>query len=538
MKNISEMSIRLRFSILSGILLLFVISGAMVLVNTNTKVMTQANTLSDKEIPVLNKAHELKVCIIQVQQWLTDISATRGRDGLNDGFVEAEKHFYHFKSIVKDIAEMDPANASIYQALLPIFDDYYQAGKKMAQAYIDEGSTGGNKMMGQFDSEAEKLSTAVDDILASSVKRSEAALSLQTEYINMSHILQLGNVVVVIAGIMLLFFVVSRALKELPVIVNALKQMASGDLSIAIQTTRKDEIGDIQQASDTMRNQLVEIIQAIINTATELSDATEIVLEVSAETRGQIQQQKTETDEVATAMNEMTATINEVSNNIMATTTAADQANVETQQGRQTVELAANKVGELSDKINEAADTIKQLEQDSISITSVLDVINGVAEQTNLLALNAAIEAARAGEHGRGFAVVADEVRTLASRTQKSTEEIKIMIDNLNRGSRNAVEVMNVSCEQAEGVVEQAGLTSERLNSILEAVSQINDMSEQISSAASEQTQVAEEINQKIVSIANSGTSTGECADKIALEGTELLTIAMNMESLVSKFKI
>ncbi|MDH5570500.1 MAG: methyl-accepting chemotaxis protein, partial [Gammaproteobacteria bacterium] len=378
----------------------------------------------------------------------------------------------------------------------------------------------------------------VDGFLALSKQRADQALSAQKKNVKSTYVVITGVIIVTILGIIFMVYMITRAFKDLPVIVKSLKLIAGGDLSTTITITRADEIGDIQKASESMRVQLLNLIKDIISSTEKLSTSSEGMMEIAAETRGQIRIQQVDTEEVATAMNEMTATVQEVSNNILATANAADRANAETQEGQKVMDLAANRIKDLAGQIRQAEETIRKLEQDSINITSVLDVINGVAEQTNLLALNAAIEAARAGEHGRGFAVVADEVRTLASRTQKSTEEIKTMIDNLNHGTREAVEVMNVSCEQAEGVVEQAALASEKLYSILEAVSQINDMSEQISSAAKEQSQVADEINQKIIGITDAGLVTGQSADKIAEETTELLSMSMNLETLIAKFKL
>jgi len=237
-------------------------------------------------------------------------------------------------------------------------------------------------------------------------------------------------------------------------------------------------------------------------------------------------------------MNEMSATVQEVSRNISGTAQAADDANKETVTGSNVVSDAVEGVQKLAAQLESATNVIHQLEQDSEDINAVLDVIKGVAEQTNLLALNAAIEAARAGEQGRGFAVVADEVRTLAGRTQASTEEINQVIEKLQSGSCKAVEVMSKSRDDAHAVVDKAIKAGESLAIITTTVAHINDMSAQIASAAEQQSATSEEINRNIVNISGMANETATGAQQTAVASEELAKLGAELQTLVNEFQI
>ncbi|VAW67150.1 Methyl-accepting chemotaxis sensor/transducer protein, partial [hydrothermal vent metagenome] len=256
------------------------------------------------------------------------------------------------------------------------------------------------------------------------------------------------------------------------------------------------------------------------------------------QTSQSIYEQQSQTEQVATAMNEMSATVQDVSKNIAGTAQSAHDAHAETVEGTQIVEVSISAVKKLADQLEGAADVFQQLEQDSEDINTVLDVIKGIAEQTNLLALNAAIEAARAGEQGRGFAVVADEVRTLAGRTQESTQEINQVIEKLQSGSRSAVEVMKRSRDDAKAVVEQAAKAGESLSLISTAVGLINDMSTQIASAAEQQNATTEEINRNIVNISNIANETATGAQKTVASSQEMAGLGVKLQSLVGQFNV
>jgi methyl-accepting chemotaxis protein len=287
-----------------------------------------------------------------------------------------------------------------------------------------------------------------------------------------------------------------------------------------------------------MQKGLLDMISQISVTTSQLATTAEEVSVVMQQTSENIQTQHSETEQISIAMGEMSVAVREVAENVSGTSVAANGANSETDSGRKTVGDMVDGINSLSKQIETTADVIGDLEKDSGNINGMLDVIKGIAEQTNLLALNAAIEAARAGEQGRGFAVVADEVRTLASRTQTSTKEINQIIEKLQQGSRRAAEAMNTSQEQAQAVVARAKLADSSLATIANSVVKIDEMSTAIATAAEQQNTVAENLNSNIKNINDMALANSTSVQQTTKAGNDLSRLAQELQTRVEQFKV
>lgn len=310
----------------------------------------------------------------------------------------------------------------------------------------------------------------------------------------------------------------------------------SNGIAQHVYTGRADELGQLQLAIKMLQSQLETVVWRIGDAAGNLENSALQAVEVSRRTNEDMDRQAKEIEMVATAMNEMTATVHDVASNASHTAEATRVAEQEVQTGKAVVHESITTIGQLAKRVEEAVAVIAKLAQDSEQIGSVVEVIRGIAEQTNLLALNAAIEAARAGEQGRGFAVVADEVRTLASRTQTSTDEIQDMIQKLQDAAGSAVGVMEQGQQAARTSVEQASHAGESLESITRAVDTITAMTTQIATAAEEQSAVAEEINRNVVNISSLAAGTHEAANTALLDNEKLEKEVRKLQSMVNQF--
>ena len=335
-----------------------------------------------------------------------------------------------------------------------------------------------------------------------------------------------------------LYWYMQRSLKPLQKVAEVLRNISEGDLGQKIEVTSNDEIGALQKAMKAMVEQLRDMLGSINGMTEKLAGSAGDMTRIADEVSQGVQQQQSQTDQVATAMNEMTATVQEVARHAEEAAGAATNADSQAADGNRVVSATISAINKLAEEVEQASGVIHKLEQDSENIGAVLTVIKSIAEQTNLLALNAAIEAARAGEQGRGFAVVADEVRTLASRTQKSTEEIESMIEKLQQGARNAVTAMDGSRNRAQTGVDQAAQAGKTLSSITEAVATITHMNNQIATAANEQSAVAEEINRSIVGISEVAEMSAHSAVQTATATDELSALAVELRGLVNRFRL
>ncbi len=355
-------------------------------------------------------------------------------------------------------------------------------------------------------------------------------------------LMTLGSIVLVILGLLAaLSFLITNSiicpLRKTTLAMNDISQ-GEGDLTARLDVAGNDEVSKLSVAFNRYTEKIQNIIRQVGDATGELTSSSNELHSVSDETNNGMLMQHDETQKAATAVTQMASTVKEIAKSSEAAARAANDADKEALAGKTIVGEAAATINMLASEVDQSAEVINRLENESESIGSVLDVIRGIAEQTNLLALNAAIEAARAGEQGRGFAVVADEVRTLASRTQESTQEIQEMIEKLQVGSREAVKVMDSSRATTQKTVTKANEAADSLENIAEAVTIISDMNTQIASASEEQSAVAEEIDKNIVQISGLAEQGAENTTRVSNASERLSNLSGGLETLVRQFKV
>jgi len=318
----------------------------------------------------------------------------------------------------------------------------------------------------------------------------------------------------------------------------AANRIAEGDLSESNPVERRDELGQLQQSIGKMTRNLRALISGIGDSAGQIARAATQLSAVTERTRKGVNNQRDETDQVATAMNEMLATAQEVARHAEQASVAANEADRQAGSGEQVVTQAVEQIGHLAHEMARSSQAMLALQHESHKIGSVLDVIKSVSQQTNLLALNAAIEAARAGDAGRGFAVVADEVRSLAQRTQESAEEIEGLILSLNTGTQRVADIMDHSrslTDNSVGLTRDAG---NALAAIARTVSVIQEMNPQIAAAAEEQSAVAEEINRSVLNVRDVSEQTSAASEETAAASVQLTKLSLDLQALVGKFRL
>ena len=356
---------------------------------------------------------------------------------------------------------------------------------------------------------------------------------------NQARLLQISGALGALLLSLLAAVVITRQITQpLQETLEIARRIADGDLTSDARITRRDELGVLQQGIQDMAGTLRELIGRIRDSATQIASSAEELSVVTEQTSTGVGKQKTETDQVATAMHEMSATVQDVARNAELAARAANEADNQARDGDRVVNEVVAQIERLAGEVNRSTEAMAQLEHESNKIGSVMDVIKAVAEQTNLLALNAAIEAARAGEAGRGFAVVADEVRTLAQRTQQSTEEIEELVAGLQNGTQRVASSLHSSHSLAGSSVELTRKAGAALGSINKGVSNIQSMNQQIAAAAEQQSVVAEQISRSVISVRDVTEQTTVASQEIAKSSTELARLGNQLTAMVSRFRI
>ena len=346
------------------------------------------------------------------------------------------------------------------------------------------------------------------------------------------------SVIAILLTVILAWLLTKSIVNPLTRAVRAAEEIAGGDLTKAIEIDGKDEATQLLRSLSTMQQNLRKTIELIAGSATQLASAAEELSAVTEESSRGLQQQNNEIEQAATAVNEMTAAVEEVARNAVSTSEASQESNQTARQGRDRVVETVRSIQDMTQQIQATTGLVEGLAEQGRDIGKVLDVIRSIAEQTNLLALNAAIEAARAGEAGRGFAVVADEVRALAHRTAQSTTEIEQMVAGIQTRTGDAVQSMSRNTDSTRSTLSLASSAGDALELITEAISRINERNLVIASASEEQAQVSREVDRNLVNIRDLAAQSAAGANQTSAASHELSRLAVDLKAMVTRFKI
>ena len=480
--------------------------------------IAQAGQVSQVSRLMLQAMNEARVRLDQSRKAETDDGAQGKIEQADQALAEVEK----LKTSVKDAG---------YQTVLNEVSGHIASFSEKLGEYT--GLLAQEKLVyTQLHDRAEQVVSQVNQAYAAEDQSMQVQLQHSTLLIIASSALAL------LVGLIAAWLITRLIVAPLRSVIAVAQQIASGDLSGRMEVSRRDEIGQLMQAMQQMSSGLSQMVSGLQAGIEQLASSAHLLSSVTEQTNHEVNSQKEETEQVATAMNQMTATVHDVARNAEQAAQAAQTADAKVDSGQQVVRMSLQRIELLATSSNSASASIESLSAEIQNIGTVLSVINSVAEQTNLLALNAAIEAARAGEQGRGFAVVADEVRALAKRTQQSTEEIERLVSTLRSAAQSSVQQIQQSGELVKLAVGDALQTESALGSIAAAVSLIQQMNQQIAAAAEEQSSVAEEINRSVTSIRASADHSALSMQGNAASSVQLAQLGVELKGMVGHFRL
>ncbi|WP_203143209.1 methyl-accepting chemotaxis protein [Marinobacter mangrovi] len=440
----------------------------------------------------------------------------------------------------KAIKAFDDANNRALKSVKSSFVDksVKEEVSGLFQAYSDSFHSAVDQVRKTHTLEQDMIDTARSILQATNDMKQDQLAKMKSDHQSAIVMIAVTMVIVILMGIGLAWVLGRSIVRPIREAVDVASKVASGDLRQQVSSNRKDELGQLLSALGGMVTNLRALVQGIDQGSNDIAASTGELSTVTEQTSLGMTQQRDQTDQVATAMNEMVATVSEVARSAEEAFSAANQASQTAADGETAVGETLAYVSELNTLVENVMQKLNGLQADTQNIGTVLDVIKSVAEQTNLLALNAAIEAARAGEQGRGFAVVADEVRSLAQRTQSSATEIETLITNLVSSAESSVTAMESGTRLAGQTLDSARTTGQTIEAIASAVEQIRQLNSQIATAAEEQSSVAEDINHNVTSIRDISDQSATAATQVASSSTELAQLGENLRRQVAQFSV
>lgn len=501
----------------------------------NVNVLEKAR---DIEFPALLASRNALVSMQNVKESLSSAVTTGDEESLERANSLAQSTRENLTAIIK----LNDDLALSVSPILQSFDQYYDIAFGVSKSMVD--NTADFSKIGQLSTEMnntfERTTANLTEFSQSRLSAFETAIQESNEAA--SSLIWVGLAMGLVTTLVLFataFPIVSNLRKSIVDVVASLKDIAQedGDLTVRIKTNNKDEIGDLVHWFNQFIEKLQGVVRDIGNSSKPLANLAQNLNQVSGNARQTIAAQQMSAADAKAAVDNMTQSVGAVAQSASEAASAASEASTAADDGQRVVNQTVNSIQSLAARVDETAVVIRKLEEDSNQVGVVLDVIKGIAEQTNLLALNAAIEAARAGEQGRGFAVVADEVRTLASRTQQSTEEIQATIEQLQNAARSAVTVMAKGTEQATVSVDEANKAGASLIAITETITRITQMNDQIANSTGEQQAVADTISANVDDINSRTEDTASSSEQLAHVSSELEQLSKDFNKIMQQFK-
>ncbi|HGF4939194.1 TPA: methyl-accepting chemotaxis protein [Vibrio parahaemolyticus] len=531
---------------LSLIIGLFTVSSVLN-VMTTSKQSELSDTLNEQIVPNLFTIEDAYRDLYQATSAVQGIALAETQADIDHHIHEYKDNAYKALPRMEKVIELSRAgvmpasHGADVQKLVSLGQKWLQSYEVMLSkpqsqwlSYYNEHKNTFEEQFVDVRAQLNVVKSAIED------KQGELKSDISAATARAESILEMGIIVVILAALGMVFLLLRTVLKPLNDIKDAMAQIASGDgdLSQRIQINTQDEIGQLAKAFNEFVSKIQATVSQVIDSSNTLRQEMANLSSLTATIADSTVSQQRDSEAVAAAVHEMQVTSRNVSESANEAAVASQTANDELSNTNVILEQTVGSIRDLAGEIESASHVINTLDNDVSDIASVLDVIRGIAEQTNLLALNAAIEAARAGEQGRGFAVVADEVRSLASRTQQSTGEIQAMIEKLQSGAGQAVEVMLGSQNSSEETIQSAGRASESLAEILNAISRMNEMNTHIATAASQQSTVSDEVNTNVQGIADSSTSIVDIVTQAQQSLAMLSQQTQRLDQQVSQFRV
>ncbi len=539
MSWLSNLSIKYKILLIPMVAILGFVLFLLFIINSGSKNAERLEEVKKVSFPVLEMANSNIVVFSRMNELMTSAASTGEQDMLDN----ARKNYEELKKNFQSQRSMRPNDSGELNELEAELKRFGDISFSLTQNMID-----GTMDFSRIAEIAENKRQSFEKITRSLRSYRDSSLghfnegvdeTIATEKDNLSAGVIIG-VVTVVLTLVISFSILMIITKGLDQIIQSLRDIAQGegDLTQRLEQNSEDELGTLVHWFNVFVEKLHSTIGDVIQVITPLTNVSQELNTVSAKTSEVSSEQTRASTLVSNAMDDMLRSVTNVAENAGSAAQAADDADGEAKQGLSIVQSTVTSINDLAAEVERAAEVIIKLESDTESVGGILDVIKGIAEQTNLLALNAAIEAARAGEQGRGFAVVADEVRTLASRTQESTHEIQTVIEQLQSAARSAVGVMEQGKEQAQKSVEQAGATGASLEAITAKVTSITDMNQQIAGATEEQQSFANDIQQNVVSMRDASEVAEQNTYKVSDLSTSLKSLADQLDRVSSQFKV